>query len=328
MKLSPFHAKYFAHELTRRFASGDPQKLTASLSEAQVDLNPHQIEAAHFAFKSPFSKGCILADEVGLGKTIEAGIVLSQKWAEGKKRILILVPASLRKQWQMELEEKFFLPSRILEGQNFNGLVKTGEANPFARQGEIVIASYHFAKAKEAQVKAVPWDLVVIDEAHRLRNVYKKENKIGRSIQFAIEGAPKLLLTATPLQNSLLELYGLVSLVDPYFFGDLNSFKAKFSHSEGQHQELRLRLQQICKRTLRRQVLEYIRYTNRIPITQEFVPGPDEQRLYDLVSQYLQRPKLMALPKGQRQLITLVLRKLLASSSFAIASTLESLAAR
>ena len=105
MRLTDYHAKYYANELTKRCSSDSLEKLTASLLDARVDLNPHQIEAALFAFKSPFSTGAILADEVGLGKTIEAGIVLSQKWAEQKHKILIIVPSSLRKQWNQELAE-------------------------------------------------------------------------------------------------------------------------------------------------------------------------------------------------------------------------------
>src|SRR5512137_1797409 len=110
-----YHAKYFAAELLRRSASDDVDKLSMSLFDASVDLNPHQIEAALFAFRSPLSKGVLLADEVGLGKTIEAGLVLSQKWAERKRRILVITPSNLRKQWHQELQEKFFLPCRILE---------------------------------------------------------------------------------------------------------------------------------------------------------------------------------------------------------------------
>ncbi|HJU04158.1 MAG TPA: SNF2-related protein, partial [Nitrospiraceae bacterium] len=94
-----YHAKYFAYELTKRCASDSVEKLAAALSDAQVDLNPHQVEAALFAFRSPFSRGAILADEVGLGKTIEAGLLISQKWAERKRRLLVIVPANLRKQW-------------------------------------------------------------------------------------------------------------------------------------------------------------------------------------------------------------------------------------
>src|SRR5919205_2409544 len=110
VRLTDYHAKYFAHELTKRCASDSVEKLAGALADAQVDLNPHQVEAALFAFRSPFSKGAILADEVGLGKTIEAGLLLAQKWAERKRRVLVIVPANLRKQWSQELADKFYLP--------------------------------------------------------------------------------------------------------------------------------------------------------------------------------------------------------------------------
>ncbi|MDP1992869.1 MAG: SNF2-related protein [Syntrophales bacterium] len=194
MDLTSYHAKYFAFELTKRCASDSLQKLTSSLSDAQVDLNPHQVEAALFAFRSPLSKGAILADEVGLGKTIEAGIVISQKWAERKRKILIILPSNLRKQWNQELLDKFFLPSKILETKSFNQEIKQRRLNPFDQQ-EIVICSYHFARSKDAYIGKIPWDLVVIDEAHRLRNVYKTSNKIANAIKSAVAHAPKLLLT-------------------------------------------------------------------------------------------------------------------------------------
>src|SRR5579864_6759316 len=129
--MTSYHAKYFAHELTKRCASDSVEKLATALSNAQVDLNPHQIDAALFAFRSPLSKGAILADEVGLGKTIEAGILLSQKWAERKRKLLIVVPANLRKQWNQELADKFFLSSAILETRTFNEQIKKGNLNPF-----------------------------------------------------------------------------------------------------------------------------------------------------------------------------------------------------
>jgi ERCC4-related helicase len=303
--------------------------LAATLADAQVDLNPHQIDAALFAFRSPLSKGAILADEVGLGKTIEAGILLSQKWAERKRKLLIIVPANLRKQWSQELADKFFLPSAILEARTFSEQIKQGNLNPFDRD-EIVICSYHFARNKDVYIRQVEWNLVVIDEAHRLRNVYKPTNRIANAIKNAVAPFPKVLLTATPLQNSLLELYGLVSVVDEYAFGDLKSFKAQFAApaTEKDFADLKARLKPICQRTLRRQVLEYVPYTNRKAIVQEFFPTADEQKLYDLVSDYLQRPNLFALPASQRQLMTLILRKLLASSTFAISSTLGGLAAK
>ncbi|MBU1148034.1 MAG: DEAD/DEAH box helicase family protein, partial [Candidatus Omnitrophica bacterium] len=303
---------------------------------------PHQIEAALFAFRSPLSKGAILADEVGLGKTIEAGLVLSQRWAERKRRILIIVPSSLRKQWNAELQDKFFIPSIILETKSFNQYIKKGNLNPFDQEDTIVICSYHFARSKSAYIKQTKWDLAVVDEAHRLRNVYKTSNKIAREIKAALTKIPKILLTATPLQNSLLELYGLVSIIDDHVFGDLKSFKANYARVSREQDiyegelglveprqemflELKNRLKPICIRTLRRQVLEYINYTERKPLTQDYVPTEQEIELYDGMSEYLQRKRLYALPHSQRQLMTLILRKLLASSSFAIASTLNGL---
>src|ERR1700677_1508105 len=199
MSLTAYHAKLFAHELTKRSSAEDVDKLASALSDAQVDLNPHQIEAALFAFRSPLSRGALLADEVGLGKTIEAGILLAQRWAERRRRLLVICPANLRKQWSQELGDKFFLPTAILETKTFNETVRDGNLNPFNNQ-QIVICSYQFARAKEAYLRQTPWDLVVIDEAHRLRNVYKPSNKIGRALKNALEGRQKVLLTATPLQ--------------------------------------------------------------------------------------------------------------------------------
>jgi len=325
--MTDYHAKYFAHELTRRCASDSVEKLTAVLSDAQVDLNPHQIEAALFAFRNPLSRGAILADEVGLGKTIEAGLLIAQKWAEQKHRVLVIAPANLRKQWAQELADKFFLPSAILESRTFNESVRAGNLNPFQRDA-IVICSYQFAKKMEPYVRQTQWDLVVIDEAHRLRNVYKPTNKIANAIKQAVAPFRKVLLTATPLQNSLLELYGLVSIIDEFAFGDLKTYRARFTRlgNDDEFNDLKERLRPICKRTLRKQVLEYVRFTNRHALVQEFVPSTEEQRLYDLVSDYLQQPTLYALPASQRSLMTLILRKLLASSTYAISDTLNGLA--
>ena len=329
MEITAYHAKYYAHELTKRCPADSIEKLAGALVDAQVDLNPHQVEAALFAFQSPLSKGALLADEVGLGKTIEAGLVISQRWAERKRRMLIITPANLRKQWQEELQTKFFLPSTILESRSFNQAIKAGVDNPF-ESDELIICSYQFAKSKELEVASVPWDLVVIDEAHRLRNVYKPSNVIANTLRDALRSRNKILLTATPLQNSLLELFGLVSFIDEHTFGDVKSFREQYAQvsDNATFDTLKRRLSSICHRTLRRQVVAYVPYTRRHAIVQEFTPSESEDRLYELVSDYLQRPNLFALPASQRSLMTLVLRKLLASSSFAIAGALETMSAR
>ena len=153
-----------------------------------------------------------------VGKTIEAGLLIAQKWAERKRKILVILPANLRKQWSQELYEKFSLPSVILENKSANLLVRSGKFNPF-ESDEIVICSYQFAHKSEHFIRKVAWDLIVIDEAHRLRNVYKNTSKIANSIKNSVAPFQKVLLTATPLQNSLLELYGLVSIIDEYQIG-------------------------------------------------------------------------------------------------------------
>ena len=328
---TPYHSKYWAAALTLRGAGDDLSRLSQSIASARVDLNPHQVDAALAALRSPLSKGMILADEVGLGKTIEAALVIAQRWAERRRRILLVLPATLRKQWQQELLEKFSLPCLILESKSYNELLKAGNPNPFLTANQIVICSYQFAKARKTDIAAVPWDLAVLDEAHRLRNIFKGTNKTAAAIAEALEPRHKLLLTATPLQNTLMELYGLVSVIDPQVFGDARSFRLQYVQANNEAQRnmvLRDRLKPLCRRTLRKQVQEYVKFTRRTPITQDFFPSADEQKLYEDVSEYLRRDEIMALPTSQRQLITLVLRKLLASSSFAISGTLRGLAQR
>jgi len=318
-----YHAKYFAYELTRVGGTG-VERLSRSLFDACVDLNPHQIEAALFAFRSPISKGVLLADEVGLGKTIEAGLVLCQLWAERRRRLLVICPASIRKQWALELAEKFNLPTVILDAKEYRERQARGLSNPFEAD-EIVITSTHFASARASDVRPVQWDLVVIDEAHKLRNAYRPSNRMGQNIRWALEDRRKVLLTATPLQNSLLELYGISTIIDGHIFGDVPSFRSQFVNAGGDMEDLRNRLRTFSVRTLRRQVVEYIQYTERRLITRPFKPTEQEHKLYEAVSAFLQRKDTYALPHRQRHLTALIVRKLLASSPQAVAATLEAM---
>lgn len=330
-KYTQYQTRYFAEQLSLKRPQSSVDNLASAMSGTKVDLNPHQVDAALFALRSPLSSGALLADEVGLGKTIEAGLVLSQFWAERKRKNLLIVPASLRMQWRQELTEKFFIDSILMEATPFNKAKREGKPNPFDIDGRVVICSYNFAARKDAEIRTVPWDLVIMDEAHRLRNVYKKSNVTGKKLKRALDGRKKLLLTATPLQNNLMELYGLASIIDDHAFGDARTFRDMYvtaSNVDLRNKNLKDRLQHICHRTLRKQVTEYIRYTNRHAILQEYAPSAEEEELYNGISDYLQSDKLYALPQGQRTLITMVLRKLLASSSFAISGTLSSLIER
>ncbi|HQB28416.1 MAG TPA: SNF2-related protein [Paludibacter sp.] len=324
--ITEYHAKYYSHALLRASTEDGIEKISRSLFDAAVDLNPHQIDAALFALKSPLSKGVILADEVGLGKTIEAAIILCQYWAERKRKLLIVCPAAIRKQWNTELYDKFNIPSVIIDQRNFNKLIANGNPNPF-EQNSVIICSYQFLNNQKDMAKLVKWDLAIVDEAHKLRNAYRSSNILGQSIKWVLEDTKKLLLTATPLQNSLMELFGLCSIIDDFIFGDSRSFRQSYINDEDT-EGLKTRLQGFCKRTLRRQVLSYIPFTNRKAITIRFAQANKEYELYRGITDFLQQPDTYALPASQRTLITLVIRKILASSSYALIATLETIKKR
>ena len=323
--ITKYHAKYYATVLSNQAIGGQIDSLSPSLLNAAVDINPHQIEAALFAFQSPLSKGVIFADEVGLGKTIEAGLVLCQYWAVGKRKIIVICPASIRKQWGYELTEKFGIENEVLDARNYRDYERRG-LDPLD-QKKVVICSYNFAARKKDEIKRHGFDFAIIDEAHKLRNVYKKKAKTAQAIKEALSDVKKLLLTATPFQNSLMELFGLTSVVDDNIFGDARSFRAEYVYDENLS-DLRQRLLPYYQRTLRRDVKEYINYTNRLPITQQFDATDLESKLYEDVSEFLRREDIYSVPKRQRMLTTMIIRKILASSTYALIGTLRTVKAR
>lgn len=326
---TPHQAKYVAHELQRNYANDNVAKLAGLLFDAQVEPKPHQIDAALFALQTPFLKGVILADEVGLGKTIEAGLVISQYWAERKRKILIITPSSLRQQWQQELLDKFYTNSKIIDAKFVKEYRKKKGKSPFINEG-VFICSYEYANHNKESV-SVGWDLVVADEAHKLRNYWNNKNGIASSVAEIVKGARKvILLTATPLQNKLEELFGLVSVIDPKYFYSLDAFKERYikSKSGNNLNDLQERVAQIAKRTLRLEAQKYINYTDRLPITIQFESKDEEKELYDKVNNYLQRDEIFAFSPSQRHLGALILRKRLGSSTYAVTSTLENIATR
>lgn len=324
--LTAYQAKFYAHQLERSYASDHVGKLAGLLFDAQVEPKPHQIDAALFALQASGSRGVVLADEVGLGKTIEAGIVLCQYWAERKRRILIIAPSSLRQQWQQELDEKFAIPSRLLDARTKQDLLKPQSGLP----GHVLICSYEFVQRNTDELYR-NWDVIVADEAHRLRSFWKGNAKIADAVSSVMASATKsILLTATPLQNRLEELFGLVSVFDPEFFHSIEGFKERYVDrpDEFGNDDLAMRISHIAKRTLRKDAQKYIRFTERMPLTFGFMPSVAEQELYNKVNSYLQRPELYAFASSQRHLSALILRKRLGSSTYAVASTLGGIANR
>lgn len=325
-ELTTYQAKYFAHELRRSYANDHVGKLAGLLFDAQVEPKPYQIDAALFALQTPFLRGVIMADEVGLGKTIEAGIVITQYWAERKRSILIVTPSSLRQQWKQELFEKFLIPANILDTKNKDTLL----ASSTSGGSGVLICSYEFAQRYESTLLR-GWDLIVADEAHRLRNHWTGKGKTAEAMSHIFAGSHKcLLLTATPLQNKLEELYGLVSVVDPDYFYSLSAFRERYikAGSMSNGDDLADRVAMIAKRTLRKDAEKYIHFTKRNPLTVEFTPSEDERRLYSLVNEYLQRDALFAFSGSQRHLAALIIRKRLGSSTYAVSSTLERISNR
>lgn len=323
--ITRYHAYYYARVLAQRAIGDSIDSLSQSLLNAAVDINPHQIEAALFAFRSPLSKGIILADEVGLGKTIEAGLVLCQYWATGKRKIIVVCPAALRKQWSFELTEKFGIDNEILDSKNYKEYIRNGR-NPFNNK-KVIICSYNFAARKKDEIQLHGFDLAVLDEAHKLRNVYKKNSHTAHAVRDALVNVKKLLLTATPFQNSLMELYGLTSVIDENIFGDAKSFRAEYVN-EGNYSDLQLRLSPYYKRTLRQDVKEYISFTHRLPLTQQFDSTDLEYDLYTKVSEFLRSDNLYSIPAKQKMLTTMIVRKILASSTYALLGTLTTIKAR
>lgn len=329
---TPYHAKLFASQILSQSGSDSPERISRALNDACVDLNPHQVEAALFALRNPLSNGCILADEVGLGKTIEAGLVISQCWAEGKRSILIVAPKSLRHQWKDELDRLFGLPSTVINGQSYRKAKKAGN-DPFEVNAKIIITNEHFVDSNSIDVQKVAWDLVVIDEAHKLRNVWKKgksEAKRAKAVRKAISSYKKLLLTATPMQNNLMELFGLVTFIDDHILGTPDSFQTTFCNVPEELRaerllELRQRLSRFFHRELRKNVREYIQYTNRNSVTFTYTPTDEEEQLRIGFEEYLRRPQTIAIPASSMPLLKLIYLKLLASSTFAIKNSLLNL---
>ena len=292
------------------------------LHMADIDINPHQVEAFTFALSSLELGGAILADEVGLGKTIEAGLVIKYLLCSGKNKILLIMPSNLRKQWQVELEEKFDIDSLIVDSSNWEDYL----AKVKSKQA-VIIVSYHFASKRKTEFGKIAWDFCVFDEAHRLRNVYKNGSKMANSLYELTKGIPKILLTATPMQNTLLDIYGLVQFIDDRVFYSKQIFSERYLRGED-YNDLKACLEPVVQRTLRKEVAEYIQFSERKEMTIDFELSPMEIELYVMINNYLKKEILYALPNSHRTLITSVIRKLLASSSMAVAETFKVLKGR
>lgn len=297
------------------------------LLNTNIELNPHQINAFCAAIQALKTGGIVLADEVGLGKTIEAGLVLKYVLDLGAKRILIALPVTLRKQWEVELDEKFGLKATILERLIVEkDYYETKAWIEDSKGTRIIITSYDYASKLMKRFPSVKWDFLIIDEAHNLRNVFHGAKR-AKNLYEKSKGIPKILLTATPLQNYLEDLHGLISFIDPRIFGSEKVFSQRYTVGKD-YDGLKRELAPVLYRTLRRDVGRYMDFKKRECRTVDFELSPDEVELYMRVNNFLKKPMLYSIPTPNKGLIVLVIRKLLASSSFALVETFEVLATR
>jgi adenine-specific DNA-methyltransferase len=330
--------RLIVEELTRRRASDDYERYLETFRRATVDANPHQIEAVVFALNRLSHGGALLCDEVGLGKTIEAGLVLSELRARGAERILVIVPLSLGRQWQVELEDLFSIPSVILEKSNFEDHdEKTG----------VFIVGREFASTESRATllrERGPWDLIIVDEAHELLGgLYKRFRRStgaynhdlsrghGRRagwLKVLIEGTPTLLLTATPLQNNLFELWSLVHFLDQThtILGPFDEFAALYVNRNGREtkperlEPLKSRLSEVVCRSLRHQVSPFLKvpFVKRTCETMDFSPPGQQSELYTAVTRWLARPDMVIYRFSARALTTLQVRRRMGSSPRAL----------
>jgi len=340
MALHKFNLRMLAEDLVRVRRPDDRERYAASQRQARIDPNPHQIDAVIFALRRLREGGCILADEVGLGKTIEAGLVIAQSRAEGEQRILLIVPKSLIGQWQNELLNLFGIEAR----EDHTNFVAPG----------VYLLGREFAgseRGAEPLSACAPFDLVVIDEAHEIfAGLHKRYDRDGiydetsddalmaHRVRSFLRTSPVLLLTATPMQNSLAELWGLVQYVEPTgtLLGDITTFREVFCADDdrtlvpGQEHELQRRLGSVLQRTLRRQAQEFLDrpFTQRRCRLYEYEMSSDERSLYDDVTEYLLQPSLYAFAGSQRRLLLIGFHRRMASSIPALAASLENVAAR
>lgn len=295
----------------------------ACLLDSDIQHTPHQIAAFIAALESLNNGGIILADEVGLGKTIEAGLVLKYLINNGAKRILIAMPPPLRKQWQVELKEKFGIEAVIPESKYaVEKRDKYDWERKMYKQTEplIIITSYSTAPWFISKFPNVRWDCFVFDEAHRLRNY--PNTKMSKALFNATRKIPKVMLTATPMQNYLRDLFSLAQFVDERIFLNESVFEERYVKTED-YKGLREVMSPILHRTLRKDVAKYLKFTNRDCMTVDFELTQEEGILYQLANEYLRRPKLFAVNASNNGLVKMVIRKLLASSSFAVVETFE-----
>ena len=324
MITTPFHAMCKAKELANYTFHAD--MLLPVYASSDIKIYPYQIAAAMFAMRSPYLKGVVLCDEGSLGKTYEALIIIAQKYYAGNEKIIVIVPTSLLQQWSETIENHFTIPFFTIDSdEKFSSYCDENNDNPFSQDG-VILTTYDFAVEKASYIEQITWGTAVFEEAHRLRKIYddKNDNKESSILKNSVGEAFKILLTATPMQNDIMDLYGLIYFIDETVFPDADEFYKRYFRKPENYAELGERVSKYCFRTMRKQVQNYVKIPERISVGITYTPTAKETKIYDMAKAYLQRAVRSAYPKMDEYELTLMFYKTLSSSTFAFEKILQS----
>ena len=326
MLQTPFHAYYKARLLEQL---PKEEQFLPVFASSDIEIYPFQIAAASFALRSPYQKGAVLCDEAGMGKSHEAMLVINQKWLEGCSRILLVLPnADLLHQWTEMLERFYTVPYVVLTSRKeWQAHSAPDHPNAFI-QDAIVITTYDFAADNEEAAKVVNWDLTVFEEANALSPVYQEENKQAKALKRIAGSSFKLLLTGTPIEKNIMDLYGLIWFIDETLLPGEKEFLARYLRRPENYPELSEQVSRYCFRTLRSQAKHYAKVTERVLLTVEYTPGKAERQLYELLYAYINQPEKRAFPEMNQYDLALRLLGLLGSSTAAISQTIKGIVKR
>lgn len=321
MQQTPFHAYYTARTLD---SLSNEDGFVSAFASSDIKIYPFQIAAANFALRSPYQKGVILCDEAGMGKSHEAMLIIVQKWLEGQSRILLVTPnADLLMQWTEMIECYYTIPYIVLTNrEEWNANISDDNPNAFL-QDAIVISTYDFVMDNQSAVKDIHWNLTVFEEANALSAVYREDNKRAKTLKCISDGSFKLLLTGTPIEKNIMDLYGLIWFIDETILPDEQDFLSRYLRKPENYPELAESVNKYCFRTLRSQAKEYAKIPNRILITNEYTVSPKEQELYDLLYAYINKQNKIAFPEMDQYDLALRLLSLQSSSTAAILQTIK-----
>ena len=295
MPQTPFHAYYKARLLEQL---PEAEQFLPVFASSDIEIYPFQIAAASFALRSPYQKGAVLCDEAGMGKSHEAMLVINQKWLEGYSRILLVIPnADLLHQWTEMLERFYTVPYVVLTNRDqWRQNTSEDNSNAFI-QDAIVITTYDFAADNEEAAKVVNWDLTVFEEANALSPVYREDNKQAKALKRIAGDSFKLLLTGTPIEKNIMDLYGLIWFIDETLLPGEKSFWPGICADQRTTRNSSEQVSRYCFRTLRSQAKHYAKVTERVLLTVEYTPGKAERQLYELLYAYINQPEKRAFPE-------------------------------